>query len=251
MKEVGRYEQATKEELIQIIVELSQTVVELKKEVEALKHPVRKNSTNSSIPSSKELIPRTRSQREKSGKKPGGQLGHVGHHRDRNPHPNRIVLVQASHCGRCGASLDGIEGTIGQTAQQVDIPPIIPVTSEYQQVIKICACGECNQVPLPIEGYVNIGPEMGALITYFNVEHALPYGRLTQIAHDVLGFPLSEGTVANKLKHMLGQAKGIIRLSRAKSWPPHGPAQMKRAHGWQENGGGNGSGNARGFLLCD
>jgi len=58
---------------------------------------------------------------------------------------------------------------------------------------------------------VTIGPQMGALITYLNVEHSLPYGRLTQITEDVLGFALSEGTVANKLKHMLKQAKGIIQ----------------------------------------
>jgi transposase len=51
---------------------------------------------------------------------------------------------------------------------------------------------------------------MGALITYLNVEHSLPYGRLTQITEDLLGFALSEGTVENKLKHMLSLAKGII-----------------------------------------
>ena len=51
---------------------------------------------------------------------------------------------------------------------------------------------------------------MAALITYLNVEHSLPYGRLTQITEDVLGFAISEGTVENKLKHMLGQAKGIL-----------------------------------------
>ena len=142
MEERTQYQQCSKDDLIEIIMDRDRTIADLKKEVEALKHPVRKNSTNSSIPSSKELIPRTRSQREKSGKKSGGQLGHVGHHRERNRHPGRIVLVQASHCGRCGASLCGIEGTIGQTAQQVDIPPIIPVTTEYQQVIKVCGCGE-------------------------------------------------------------------------------------------------------------
>src|SRR5947208_3888194 len=109
MQEGAQYEQYTKEELIQIIVEL-------KKELEALKHPVPKDSTNSSIPSSKDLIRRTRSQREKSGKKPGGQKGHTGHHRERNPHPDSIVMVQASHCRSCGASLCGSEGTIGPIA---------------------------------------------------------------------------------------------------------------------------------------
>lgn len=212
MEEVSSYEQCTKEQLIQIIVDLNQTIGDLKKEIEALKPPVPKDSTNSSIPPSKDLIPRTRSQREKSGKKPGGQQGHVGHHRERNAHPDAIVMVQASHCAGCGASLEGVEGFIGQIAQEVDIPPITPQTTEYQQVIKVCACGHCNCPPLPIEGYATIGPQMGALITYLNVEHALPYERLSQITHDLLGFAISEGTIANKLAHMQRQAKGIIQM---------------------------------------
>jgi transposase len=216
MEETAQYVQYTKEELIQIIMDQSQTIADLKKEVEALKHPVAKDSTNSSLPSSKDLIRRTRSQREKSGKKPGGQKGHTGHHRERHPHPDSIVMVQASHCRSCGASLCGREGTIGQIAQQVDIPVITPLTTEYRQVITVCACGECNSLPLPIEGYVTIGPQMGSLITYLNVEHALPYERLSQITQDLLGFAISEGTIANKLAHMQRQAKGIIQTIKHK-----------------------------------
>jgi transposase len=211
MEETAQYVQYTQEELIQIIMDQNHIIAELKKEVEALKHPIPKDSTNSSIPSSKDLIRRTRSQREKSGKNPGGQKGHPGHHRERHPHADRIVMVQASHCRSCGASLCEREGTIGQIAQQVDLPVITPVTTEYRQVIKVCACGECNALPLPIEGYVNIGPQMGSLITYFNVEHGLPYERLSQITQDLLGFAISEGTIANKLAHMQRQAKGIIQ----------------------------------------
>jgi hypothetical protein len=218
MEEVAKYKQFTKEELIgiirdqnQTIRELSQAIMELKKEIEALKHPVGKDSTNSSIPSSKDLIPRTRSQREKSGKKAGGQPGHEGHHRERHPHPDKIVMVQASHCANCGTSLADVKGTIGHIAQEVDIPPITPVITEYQQVIKVCACGHCNCAPLPIEGTVTIGPQMGALITYFNVEHSLPYERLAKVSTDVLGFAVSEGSIANKLRHMLDQAKGIVQ----------------------------------------
>ena len=217
MEEAAQYNQCTKEELIQIIVaqnqtirDLKQMVGDLKKEVEALKPRVPKESTNSSIPSSKELIPRTRSQREKSGQKPGGKPGHVGSHRERNPHPDCIVKVQASHCADCGASLSEREGTIGQIAQEVDIPVITPLTTEYQQVIKVCPCGHCNCPPLPIQGYATIGPRMGALITYLNVEHALPSERLSQITHDLLGFAISEGTVANKLARMHLSAKGLI-----------------------------------------
>jgi len=225
MEEVSRYEQSSREELIRVIVdqqqtlisqqqtivELSQTIVELKKEIQELKHPVRKDSTNSSIPTSKEQIPRTRSQRKKSGKKVGGQPGHQGHRRERNAAPDNTLRIEASHCESCGADLSEVEGTVGQMAQEVDIPPIRPITTEYQQIIKVCSCGHCNAVALPMEAEVSIGPQMSALITYLNVEHSLPYGRLTQISEDVLGFALSEGTVANKLEHMLARAKGIIQ----------------------------------------
>jgi transposase len=211
MEERVHYQESSKEDLIEMIMDRDQTIADLKKEIEGLKHPVRKDSTNSSIPTSKEQIPRTRSQRKKSGKKSGGQQGHVGYHRERNPHPDKIVMVQASHCADCGISLGEVEGAIGLIAQEVDLPPITPLTTEYQQVIKVCACGHRNCLPLPIEGYVNIGPQMGALITYFNVEHSFPYERLTKVTTDVLGFAISQGTVANKLRHMLQQAKGIIQ----------------------------------------
>lgn len=218
MEERAKYEDYTKEELIgiildqnQTIVELRQAILELKKEIEALKHPVGKDSTNSSIPSSKELIRRTRSQREKSGKKAGGQQGHQGHYRERIPHPDKIVVVQASHCANCGTPLDEVEGTMGQIAQEVDLPPITPLTTQYQQVIKVCACGHSNRLPLPISGDVTIGPRMGALITYLNVEHSIPYKRLTQVTMDVLGFAVSQGSIANKLRHMCSQVKGMVQ----------------------------------------
>jgi transposase len=215
MEETSQYHQCSKDDLIEMIKDRDQTIADLKKEIEGLKHPVPKDSTNSSIPTSKELIKRTRSQRQKSGKKPGGQPGHQGHRRERNAHPDKMVRIEASHCESCGADLGEVEGTVGQMAQEVDIPAIRPITIEYQQIVKVCGCGHCNAVALPIEAEVTIGPQMAALITYFNVEHSLPYGRLTQITEDVLGFAISEGTVANKLERMLIQAKGIIQRIKA------------------------------------
>src|SRR5437762_10471652 len=117
MEETSHYQQCSKDDLIEIIKDRDQTIADLKKEIEELKHPVRKDSTNSSIPTSKELIPRTRSQRQKSGKKPGGQLGHQGHRRERNAEPDSIVRIEASHCESCGADLCEVEGTIGQRAK--------------------------------------------------------------------------------------------------------------------------------------
>jgi hypothetical protein len=68
MEEIARYEQYTKEELIQIIVDL-------KKEIEALKPPLPKDSSNSSIPSSKEFIPRTSASTGKEWQEARGSTG--------------------------------------------------------------------------------------------------------------------------------------------------------------------------------
>jgi transposase len=206
MEEAARYEQCSREDLIEIIVGQNQVIADLKKELEDLKSlVVPKDSTNSSIPPSKDPLaktPKTRSLRKKSGKKSGGQPGHAGHHRQWNPNPDKRVKIADEHCGACGASLSEIEGSVGKRAQEIDLPPITPITTEYQQIMKICSCGHCNCPELPVDGHVTIGPRMSALMTYFNVAHAFPYDRLTQVTQDLLGFAISQGTIANKLSKM-------------------------------------------------
>ena len=126
MEKVAQYEECTKEELIQIIVdqdrtirELSQILVELKKELEALKHPIPKDSTNSSIPSSKDMIKRTRSQRQKSGTSQVGSQDMWAITENTMGSQTEVIKVEASHCANCGVSLERREGTIGLTAQEV------------------------------------------------------------------------------------------------------------------------------------
>jgi transposase len=220
MEEGLSYEQSTKEELIKIIRDQAHELAELKKELEEFKSAkeseVVKNSTNSSIPPSKELVPRTRSLRSKSGKKSGGQPGHKGHHRAWNPKPDRVMPIEDECCAACGASLQEIAGTMGKRVQEVDLPPITPITTEYQQIIKVCPCGYCNCPELAVEGHVTIGPRMSALMTYLNVAHAFPYDRLSQVTEDLLGFAISEGTIANKLSKMRGKIKEVVHKIKQK-----------------------------------
>jgi hypothetical protein len=220
MEEVSSYEQSTKEELIKIIRDLTSEIAALKKELEDLKSSkegeVAKTSANSSIPPSKDQVRRTRSLRKKSGKKSGGQAGHKGHNRAWKDDPDRIVLIENECCEACGASLEGIVGTVGKRAQEVDLPPIRPVTTEYQQMLKVCSCGYCNCPELPVAGHVTIGPQMSALMTYFNVAHAFPYERLSQVSRDLLGFAISEGTIANKLSKMRTKIGAMVQKIKQK-----------------------------------
>ena len=49
---------------------------------------------------------------------------------------------------------------------------------------------------------------MSALMTYLNVAHAFPYNRLSQVTQDVLGFAISEGTIAKKFFENENQDQG-------------------------------------------
>ena len=62
------------------IANLNANIEQLLDEISELKETLNKNSTNSSKPPSSDGLarPKTRSLRQKSGKKPGGQKGHKG-----------------------------------------------------------------------------------------------------------------------------------------------------------------------------
>ena len=69
----------------------------------------KKNSTNSSKPPSSDGLAGTQrrrcSPRKKSGRKPGGQPGHVGQERQRVEKPDRSEEVLPLQCKHCGSAL--------------------------------------------------------------------------------------------------------------------------------------------------
>jgi transposase len=94
------------------------------------------NSVTSSKPPSSDGLagkqrPRCVSQRKKSGRKPGGQPGHPGHHRDLFPpeRVNEIVAVyppQCSHCEKAFSDRDRVQTaqSKAQRHQVTELPKI-------------------------------------------------------------------------------------------------------------------------------
>jgi hypothetical protein len=104
------------------ITELEAVLVELRARLD-------QNSRNSSRPPSldgyaKPPVDKNRSLRRRSGRKPGGQPGHDGHHLERREDPDRAVLHRLEVCGCCGRDLTGAPIVESQSRQVFDLPQL-------------------------------------------------------------------------------------------------------------------------------
>src|SRR5258706_15498097 len=85
---------------------LRERVELLAAQVQALQARLAKDSRNSSKPPSSDGLKRkTKSLRQKSGKKPGGQLGHHGQTLRLVALPDTVIEHRPAHCAQCHAPL--------------------------------------------------------------------------------------------------------------------------------------------------
>ena len=92
------------------IKEKDAKIEKLEAELRKLNKQCNKNSKNSSKPPSTDKVKKkTKSLREKSDKKPGGQEGHKGQTLKLSENPDQVEICEAKKCFKCGASLIDIE----------------------------------------------------------------------------------------------------------------------------------------------
>src|SRR5205085_4532704 len=109
-----------------------------------------KNSQTSSLPPSTDPHKRTRSLRERSGRKPGGQVGHRGATREMVAKPDRRVIHTPDTCCLCGSSLVACQVKESKRRQIHDIPPLKVEVVEHQAETKVCdRCGTTNKAKFP------------------------------------------------------------------------------------------------------
>lgn len=109
-----------------------------------------KDSHNSSIPPSQELIPakvvrRTRSLHKKSERKKGGQF------LETSSSPDFIEEHKSHYCECCAISLKEAQSVCTVVCQVVDIPLPRPQIKEHRSFDVTCSCGHINKSSLPKE----------------------------------------------------------------------------------------------------
>lgn len=183
----------TKEENLR----LKEENAKLKEIISELRH--KKDSNNSSLPPSSDIHRKTKSLRQKSGKKSGGQPGHKGNTLAFNSNPVIIDHIEST-CPACGK--DYIDEPILKGQRQVlDIPPIVIEAVEHRIYERRCSCGVCKVSSFPehVKSPISYGQHIGTLCGYLSVRQYMSVSRIKELFESVFKLSISEGTIINKI----------------------------------------------------
>ena len=141
--------------------------------------------------------------------KPGGQPGHEGSTLEMREKPDKIVEYRPDYCHLCAETLEGQTASLISRKQEIVIPPIVAQCVEHQSYS--CQCKKCgyetiSELPSYLQGNIQYGTNVNALVGYLSVRHYLPYNRIGEMMCDVFNIPLSEGTVNNMLNSLAQKA---------------------------------------------
>jgi transposase len=179
---------------------LREQVSMLVAQVQDLQARLAKDSHNSSKPPSSDgLARKTKSLRRRSGKKPGGQIGHHGDTLRLVAFPDAVEEHRPAICSKCQTPLGEEAPVVLRERRQVhELPPVRLVVTEHQALHVHCpACQAVSIGAFPAEApsRAQYGPRLRALAVYLVEQQLVPYGRVRELLADLLGADLSWGTL--------------------------------------------------------
>ena len=175
-------------------------VQELLTQNQELRARLAKDSHNRSKPPSSDPLARKRprSQRRRSGKQPGGQLGHRGETLHLVAVPDEVVAHRPAVCRACQTPLDETTSVAGYERRHVhELPPVRLVVREHRALHVRCpACAHLSVGPFPAEApsRAQYGPQVRALAVSLVEQQLVPYARVRELVADLVGVRVSLGT---------------------------------------------------------
>lgn len=181
-----------------VVARLDARVAALEAEVKQLRDQLAGNSRNSHRPPSGDRTVPPRPQRAGGGKPRGGQPGHRGETLRMVSTPDRVVYHHPAACAACGAGLVGAVLLDEQRRQVFEVPaPRLEVTEHRAAQVRCPSCQHATRAAFPPEATrpTQYGPRVKAIGVYLLTQQLLPYARACDVLADLLGCPLTVGTL--------------------------------------------------------
>ncbi len=185
--------------------------------VQELEGRLAKDSHNSGKPPSSDGLGRkTKSRREKSGKKRGGQLGHPGHRVSLLTAPDILETHRPTPGSACQQALPAdAPGGIERRPVQ-ELPPVRLYVTEHRILHVRCpACGTMTegQAPAGVTAPQPYGPRLRAVATDLVQQQCVPYARVYARVRacfaEVCGAALAVGTLVNLVRQGADRLQGV------------------------------------------
>jgi transposase len=175
----------------------------LEAQVKELLLQLQRNSSNSSTPPSANPLDAPKPvPKPPTGRRPGGQTGHRGHHRVRLPSSrvNEIVTYLPTVCTACHTPLPidpGPNDPQPAWHQVAELPRQAAIVTEHQAHSRTCpCCGLPNQAAIPAEVRAHVfGPRLAANMSYLGGRFHLGKRAVKEFVEAVYQVPVSLGTV--------------------------------------------------------
>jgi transposase len=208
------------ERLLVVVAEQQAAISQLTARVAQLENQLATNSHNSSKPPSSDgLGKKTKSRREQSGKKPGGQPGHAGQTLRMVAHPHHTLRHAPERCRCCGEPLADVPPTDVEARQVFDVVLSPLEVTEHQVETKACPrCGGLSRGAFPagVTQPVQYGPHLLALLVYLVVFQLLPLKRTRELIADLFGAQIGGGTLRGAVERCFaGLAETAARIQEA------------------------------------
>ena len=205
---------------------LQGTIKELQETIKELRRQLDQNSQNSSKPPSSDGYhkPSPKSQRTKTGRKPGGQKGHIGSNMSIPHAPDEVIKHLPERCKLCPHLTQCLQNdnifTCAEKRYTVDAVVTTKVTEHQSLKVGNCPCGETTEYglfPEDVKAYVQYGNSVSVLVGLLSTYGAMSAMRIHVLIGSLLGVKLSTGTVtsmvskcAKKVGKVLKKIKRLI-----------------------------------------
>jgi transposase len=194
---------------LRLLESIASRVETLSARVAELESRLNQNSSNSSQPpSSDPPSVKPAPPKPPSGKKRGGQPGHPKHERTILP-PDEVHDYRPTHGAGCRGPLQG-DDPQPQVEQVIELPLKLRHVVHHRRHTLTCACcGTATTAPSVPGAEIGFGPRLQAMVADLSGVGRMGKRPLRQLCEDLLGVPLSLGSVS-RLEARTSRALGPI-----------------------------------------